>query len=97
MLNICNFLQLDAALRGMRGDSEDSSDGFVVSTGRLVMQQNAELRGRLEDERVKVRSHMDTQRQQARIVQKLQAKVRCYCKNRTYHHFPSVSLRQKSG
>lgn len=76
----------------MRGNIEDSSDDFVTSAGHLVMQQNAELRGRLEDERLKARSHLDTQRQQARIVQKLQAKVRCYCKNRTYHHFPPVSV-----
>lgn len=69
---------MESALRGGRGDFGDSSDdlGSGLGPGRAVMQQNSQLRGRLEEERTRVQSLHDTQKAQARIVQKLQAKVR---------------------
>ena len=59
----------------MRGDSLESGD----SASKSLMQQNIELRRKLEEEhsgyKRKLQAYQDGQQRQAQLVQKLQAKV----------------------
>jgi len=82
--------QLEAALRIGRTDygglgggvgGGDSSEDYSA-TSRSLMQQNVELRHKLEEEhsgyRRKLQAYQDGQTKQASLVQKLQAKVRTF-------------------
>lgn len=71
--NVC--FQLEQSLRG--GDSiADSGD----TASKSLLQQNIDLRRKLEDEHAsykrKLQAYQDGQARQAQLVQKLQAKVK---------------------
>ena len=71
--NLVNFyFQLEQSLRG---DSLESGD----SASKTLVQQNIDLRRKLEDEhssyKRKLQAYQDGQQRQAQLVQKLQAKV----------------------
>ena len=78
------FLQLESALKSGGGDVSTSVD----PSAQGLVQQNIELRRKLEDEhssyKRKLTAYQDGQQRQAQLVQKLQAKV-----NWLYFH-PSV-------
>ena len=71
---ICFGAQLEAMLRQERGDASTDELG-----SRSLVQQNIELRRKLEEEhsnyKRKLQTYQDGQTKQAQLVQKLQAKV----------------------
>jgi len=94
-------VQLESALRGGRPDdltgNGDDSSASGPGARRSLLQQNAELRRRIDEDqnsyRRKLQVYQDGQQRQAQLVQKLQAKVRPKSfKFRVIVSFPSLEI-----
>lgn len=72
-------LQLESVLKSERGVSSAGSGPSDDASSRSLIQQNIDLRRRLEEEysgyKRKLQGYQDGQQRQAQLVQRLQAKV----------------------